>query len=257
MKINVTGNMIRTMKRRTVNRNQVWILLALLVTALASAEIAGLQAARLRLLHPGTFFENQIEASVEGEWLALVRYGSRDELEPREVTARRVPDKDDPFLNELEILVRGLEQEPHAVFMVRGVAALAPGVVPEARIECGRCALPEPDLAVERQVRLSLDGKTYELEVDPIDVTRPLDRASIVTLRSAGKQQVLYRLPDEPDELSWPVLWAGDLDRDGRLDLYVDLSRKYSVSRRVLFLSSAASEDGLVGEAAVFETVGD
>jgi hypothetical protein len=244
------------MSQRSAKQSRVWIPLTLAVIALAAAEIAGQQASQPRLLHPGTFYESQIEAGIEGQWLALVPYGSRDELESREVTVRRIPDKDDPILNEVEILVRGLEQEPHTVFLVRGVAALAPAVVREARIECGSCALPEPDLVIERQVRLSLDGKNYDLEVNPLDKTQTLDRTSILTLRSGDRRQVLYRFSDEPDEPSWPVLWAGDLDRDGRLDLYMDLSRKYSMSRRVLFLSSKAAGNDLVGEAAVFETTG-
>src|SRR5262245_21156267 len=129
----------------SLKRNRVRILMTLVAVVLAAIQIAGQQVSQPRLLHPGTFFESQIEAGIEGAWLALVRYGSRDELEPREVTVRRMPDKDDPVLNGVEILVRGLEQEPHAVFLVRGVGALAPAVVREARIECDRCALPEPD----------------------------------------------------------------------------------------------------------------
>jgi hypothetical protein len=234
----------------------VWVLLAVMVVAVAVCATAAQQTLRPRLLHPGTFFESQIEAGIEGEWLALVRYGSRDELERREVIVRRMPDNDNPLLNGIEIAVRGLEQEQHAVFLIRGIANVGPAAVHEARIACGDCALPDPDIAVERQVHLSLDGKDYDLEVNPLDKTRSLDRASTVTLRSGDKRQVLYQLPDEPDEPSWPILWAGDLDRDGRLDLYLDLSWKYSVSRRVLFLSSAASGDSLVGEAVVFQTTG-
>jgi hypothetical protein len=238
-----------------MNRS-VAVLAIVMILAVAAGEIPAQRTARPRLLHPGSFFESQIEAGIEGEWLALVRYGSRDELEPREVAVRRTPDKDDPALNEIEIIVRGLEQEPYAVFLIRGVGNVGPAAVREARIECGDCALPEPDLAVQRQIHLSLDGKDYDLEVNPLDKTQSLDRASIVTLRSGDKRQALYRLSDEPDEPAWPILWAGDLDRDGRLDLYMDLSWKYSVSRRVLFLSSAASGDDLVGEAVVFQTTG-
>jgi hypothetical protein len=238
-----------------MNRS-VGLLTIVTVLAVAAGEIAAQRPVRPRLLHPGTFFESQIEAGIEGQWLALVRYGSRDELEPREVITRRMPDKDDPALNGIEIIVRGLEQEPHAVFLIQGVGNVGPASVREARIECGDCPLPDPDLAVQRQVHLSLDGKDYDLEVNPLDKTRSLDRMSVVTLRSGDRRQILYQLSDEPDEPAWPVLWAGDLDRDGRLDLYLDLSWKYSVSRRVLFLSSAASGDNLVGEAVVFQTTG-
>jgi hypothetical protein len=231
----------------------IWVFSAVIVVAVAAGEIAA-QQTMPRLLHPGTFFESQLEAGIEGEWLALVRYGSRDELESREVIVRPMPDNDNPLLNGIEITVRGLEQDPYALFLIRGIANVSPAAVREARINCD-CALPA-DLALERRVHLSLDGQEYDLEVNPLDRTRSLDRASTVTLRSGDKRQVLYQPSDEPDDTSWPILWAGDLDRDGRLDLYLDLSWKYSVSRRVLFLSSAAAGDSLVGEAAVFQTTG-
>ncbi len=42
------------------------------------------------------------------------------------------------------------------------------------------------------------------------------------------------------------LLWAGDLDRDGRLDLLLDLSEHYNMSQPTLFLSSAATVGELV-----------
>ena len=58
------------------------------------------------------------------------------------------------------------------------------------------------------------------------------------------------------DEAQWVLLWAGDLDGDGRLDLYMNLSTHYNVSARRLFLSSAAASGALVREVAVFQTTG-
>lgn len=52
------------------------------------------------------------------------------------------------------------------------------------------------------------------------------------------------------DEPSLKVLGAGDFDRDGRIDLDMELSPKYSMVGRVLFLSSKAEKGQLVGVAA-------
>jgi hypothetical protein len=55
------------------------------------------------------------------------------------------------------------------------------------------------------------------------------------------------------DDPHFYVEWAGDLDRDGRLDLVVNFSRKYSIHPHRLLLSTKAKKGQLVGEAAVFE----
>ena len=55
------------------------------------------------------------------------------------------------------------------------------------------------------------------------------------------------------DEPHFRIHWAGDLDRDGRLDMLVTFSEKYSYYPRQLLLSSAARLPNLVGEVARYE----
>jgi hypothetical protein len=43
-------------------------------------------------------------------------------------------------------------------------------------------------------------------------------------------------------------VWAGDLDRDGRLDLLADLTTDYVGHQYVLYVSSIASVGNLVAE---------
>lgn len=52
------------------------------------------------------------------------------------------------------------------------------------------------------------------------------------------------------DEPHLTVAWAGDVDRDGRLDLIAAFSPKYSHHPRALLLSSAAGDGELVREVA-------
>ena len=73
---------------------------------------------------------------------------------------------------------------------------------------------------------------------------------------SGESGQVLYSLQDCGNDPSWRLLWAGDLDRDGKLDLYVSVTQHYNVSERKLFLSSQADEGQLVKEVADFVTSG-
>jgi len=43
------------------------------------------------------------------------------------------------------------------------------------------------------------------------------------------------------------VVWAGDLDRDGKLDLLLDLTWHYNVSAPTLYLSSRATAGEFAG----------
>ncbi|NIQ12133.1 MAG: hypothetical protein GWO23_21940 [Gammaproteobacteria bacterium] len=52
------------------------------------------------------------------------------------------------------------------------------------------------------------------------------------------------------------VLWAGDLDRDGKLDILLDLTDHYNVSAPTLLLSSMAAANELVQPVAEFRTTG-
>lgn len=58
------------------------------------------------------------------------------------------------------------------------------------------------------------------------------------------------------DEANAYLIFAGDLDHDGRLDLIFDGSPHYNVSLPTLFLSSQAAPDELVHQVAQYKSVG-
>ncbi len=71
-----------------------------------------------------------------------------------------------------------------------------------------------------------------------------------------GRRQVLarYAAQRDPtgamrlaDDAAPAVLWTGDLDRDGALDLLIDLGARFTESTPTLLLSSARNGDELVG----------
>ena len=85
-----------------------------------------------------------------------------------------------------------------------------------------------------------------------------------IVLHTPQGAQTLARMPASSTDGTWQLgddaapelLFAGDLDRDGRLDLLFNLTDHYNLSRTVLLLSSAARGGDAVAEVARFESVG-
>ncbi len=136
------------------------------------------------------------------------------------------------------------------VFLVNGTSILRRGAVNTVFAD-------EKYLGNGGFVDLSMGGKNYQLKVvstDPTPANILMPNSKLI-FSSAGKSQIIFSA-EEPDDGSWSLLWAGDLDGDGMLDLYMDLHNKYNSSQRRLFLSSQASRGSLVKEVAEFSIVG-
>jgi hypothetical protein len=137
-----------------------------------------------------------------------------------------------------------VEAVPNVTYAVRCIRGITPGSVKSVGIV-------HHELQFEGPRRVTLGARKYELRLEsaPGDVTN-----SRVVLTDGKRKQVLYSTDGFVDDPHFIIEWGGDLDRDGRLDLIVNLSRKYSVHPIRLLLSSHATGTDLVGEAAVFET---
>ena len=97
-----------------------------------------------------------------------------------------------------------------------------------------------------------------------LDSKEPNYCDAVIILTQAGRRQKLFDAAgpgttNDPalvvscDEPHFTVHWAGDLDRDGRLDMVVMFSHKYSYHPRQLFLSSGARSDELIAEVARYD----
>lgn len=134
--------------------------------------------------------------------------------------------------------------------LLRG-APLAAGPVTAAQVEGSRAGL-EPKTLVLGAVR-------HTLALDACDAN---GRCAWVLRRGAIGQRiaelgVLEEASPRTEAAPTGLIWAGDIDRDGKLDLIVDVSDHYNaVANVVVLLSSRAAKDDLVGIAGSFRAVG-
>ena len=134
-------------------------------------------------------------------------------------------------------------------------------------------ALPDASETVTSMPDYSLDfrGQRHRIAArcDPEPVARVDSQAQLVcrvVLDAPGRSQVLWATtgyfepnatrPSLGDDASPNLLFAGDLDRDGKLDLIFDTTDHYNVQRPTLFLSTQAAQGELLGIAAEFRSVG-
>lgn len=100
-------------------------------------------------------------------------------------------------------------------------------------------------------IRLEVIGSGDDSECS----TEGLPHNARLILKSGEKTQTVYSLGWYcGEDASWSLIWAGDLDRDGRLDLYMNVSQGYGSEKRLL-ISSQASKGQLVKEIAQLVTM--
>lgn len=169
-------------------------------------------------------------------WLGWTSEGDR--LAAVQMTVRDRP-KDSAADDDVTVI-----SAPTVRYAVRCIPRLSAGPIRSLN-------LAKRDLDHEGPLSLSVGSRRYDLRLQS---TRD-DRADAQVVLTDGRTtQVLYSADGFTDEPHYFIEWAGDLDRDGRLDLVVNLSRKYSWHPYRLLLSSAAAPGQLVADVALFET---
>jgi hypothetical protein len=199
----------------------------------------------------------------DDKWLGLyVTEGSSSLIESK-VTVK--PLLDTEFKDRALGKIIGVDNPAKPVFLVKGAAMLKPGAA--ATIYQGGEAkehelVNTDDLASRKPKQLKLGDQEYQLKVleRKVGPRKPLCDGC-VTLDLAlvyGEQtQILTNGGGVmPPTLTfiWTLLWAGDVDGDGKLDLYVRFGMKGLSANRELFLSSQAKPGKLVKSVVTFES---
>ena len=205
-----------------------------------------------RLIEAGTFHAGEVADTDAGPWLGLFVEGQRYAWRDAVVDIKAVRDDSVDAKDQRtgrEVSVRG---GGNPLFLVRGGEDLRVAFVD---------GFPDLELRELRngdQLKLTLGSQEFLVNVTNPRRHGDADMAgSSLELQSNGVTQLLYSAPENANEPVWEILWAGDLDVDGKLDLYVQLGADSTVSERILFVSTKAASGQLVGEFAVFRTKGN
>ncbi|MGH9769709.1 MAG: hypothetical protein ACREAB_19980 [Blastocatellia bacterium] len=221
---------------------------------------------KVLLVETGDGFHGDEAKAENGEkWLGLYVTKRGSSLLTSRVIVRRVVD---PIVDEeggpMTRKNVSVDQPVEPIFLVKGATMLKPGPVTTiyrgGRAETHRL-INGYDLASRKTFRLRLGDQEYQLKVLGRKVRyNENPNAEFVNLKLAlvlGRQtQILYTPGIVSETTPWKLLWAGDADGDGKLDLYVGVSWHYNVSETKLFLSSGAKPGQLVKEVAKFVTTG-
>ncbi|WP_232416292.1 hypothetical protein [Methyloversatilis universalis] len=180
-----------------------------------------------RVLVPGEYHGDEAPARPGPGWLALVPVGGVWRLEPAIVRATRVHD---PVLDaEGDRTGIALTSNRSDTLVLLRLPDLQPGKVdtPALKFSGGARLISLGEAPLKLQFR----SDEYVIE----------GRKAGIEVRTGGMRVVLPDLaaarPDSEDAAS--LLWAGDLDRDGRLDLLFSYSG-YNRGGVCLYLSSGA-----------------
>ena len=215
-----------------------------------------------QLLRPGQYHGKEVKAATGEPWLALVRGAEgRDRLAPVTLQVDTVRDEllDDqgPATGKLVSARPGGDS---IVILVKDVQGLRAGPVTTLTTDA--------DIAPGDPVHLVLKGEAYSVslacgapkrgkdtELTPCSlVVRHRQRSQV--LRTYDGYYVDGAFGAVGDDAQPKLLWAGDLDGDHALDLLIDLTDHYNVSRPTLFLSRSRRAGALLEPVAAHESVG-
>ena len=213
----------------------------------------------IKMMESGQFHGEEIKAQSGEIWLGLFNRGGEFFLE---LTAVEIEAVFDSIVDEekgektgKKVSVAG---DAQPLFLLKNAEILKKGKVKTLSYldDKNEDAYREGVINNQKSRTFKLNNKIYKLFVKTEkEKNEHLDETSKLVLSDGTQEQIIYA-QEYCDDCSWEFHWAGDLDGDGKLDLYLDLANHYNVGQKRLFLSSKAGKGELVKEAASFRTVG-
>lgn len=195
--------------------------------------------------------ESEVVAKSGETWITLFEQGDDYVLKSTKATVRKMKTISYPG-DEFDVRL-SLDKPGLPIFSVRNIPSIKPGKVNSLYL---RPSWKEID---RRGLRLGTMGSGFNREFylnkseyvlrQSTGMTKSGVAVCVLVLESEGKSQVIAE--NYGDEIG-DLLWAGDIDNDGKLDLYFDEANEKGYFGVGLYLSSEAEPGELVKLAAVF-----
>jgi hypothetical protein len=221
---------------------------------------------------PGTFHDGEPVARNGERWLALRVSDGVARLEVSTLRVKAVFDviadaegektgREVGSNDSADVLTYLRGPDLHAGLVTEAVSEyVGTGSLPVHRLRLGDRVYRIFTRCTDAVVNATHDGMTYRcrIELSEDGEDGDVERGRRQTLVEMTGSSALSAAPaiGLGDDASPHPIFAGDLDRDGRLDLIFETSNHYNFSHPVLFLSGAGEADELLHAVAEHDAVG-
>lgn len=225
-------------------RKAFWKLAVLSSTAVALLYSSLAYASNILELYD--YHGDEVTASAKSAWIGLFpQKDGQFSLKPTKVAITRVHDEiidEDPKARTgKRISVPGKEKP---TFVFSGVSGLKTGPALTSPVN------KKEHLQIDDQLKLNVGKTEAKLIVKGKKKDKEYYTNYSITLESGGIKQQLVFARQISIDTSPSLMWCGDLDSDGKIDLILDTTTNYNVSDVTLFLSSKAKPGKLVKQVA-------
>lgn len=188
------------------------------------------------ILGPGRYYQKDVPA-LDGEWWALCKTAKGWELRKATLTTEPIAMAGDTKgrRSGLEVGVKGDE----ATLLLRKV----PGVAAFRSVVEASGMAASGETREDQKATGTFGGTAFTVWSEAATVGRA--PGYVVKLEQGGREQVLFLNP-LVEGGGWELMWAGDLDGDGRLDLLVGTTDPDDFGTLRLYLSGAAGPGQLL-----------
>lgn len=218
-----------------------------------------LRGSLIDLASEGIYRRSEVVAKNGETWLVLVKEGDTYSLKKSTAKVRKLNSISWPGDEKDSKLTFGVEGTP--IIALRNIRGISYGSVLTLFLDESRI---DPDVIIQSEElsngyrrEFNLNGRSYTLRTSTA-LSKDGVRLGILVLESEGITQIVEYVRHFPGDrdIIGTLLWAGDIDRDGKLDLYFDQFNEIGAFSSGLYLSSYAKQGNLLDLVAIFGTAG-